>query len=56
VQVAGGDVAGGGGDGAQRSQEPAGDQPAEHQREHDHDGKAQRGGGEQPVELLVGAQ
>jgi hypothetical protein len=37
VQVAGGDVPGGGGDRAQGPYEAAGDQPADPDREHDHD-------------------
>ena len=46
VQVGGGDLPGRRGDGPQRPQEPAGDQPAEPERDHRHDHQADRGGGD----------
>ncbi|GAA2852224.1 hypothetical protein GCM10020220_046910 [Nonomuraea rubra] len=43
VEVPGGDDLGGGGDGAQRSQEPSGDVPAEGQGDGDQDGQGDGG-------------
>ncbi len=42
AQVAGRDVPGGGGDGAQRAEQPARQQPAEHDRQHRHDQQAEQ--------------
>ena len=53
VEVAGGDVAGGVGDGAQRAQSAAGDDPAEPERKHRHHGERDRGVEEQLVQRRI---